>query len=277
MATANFVIVYTAREGSSAIIDQLSLCQGVSVPLFEELDKFWVERFYGGRLHIPTELDTIYSRNDFPHEDDWGFKNFVSGKKRGESVDSVGFKWRPHGSPASVVSTLKAHNVACFFLYRRDFDELIASLTISNYDQAQKGGPAHGQFDFAKMSDEERAQEAKKISSRTIPLPSKIFWSTAIKRVVHALRLRLMRSYAAMRGLKVQVVYYEDFLAAPRPFIQHLLEQVGLDDAEARLPVVEGTMKKATRTPATDRVEGFGAASRNPLFRCLRAVYRALT
>ena len=274
---SNFLILYTAREGSSAIVDQLSQHPDISVPLFEELDRFWIKKFYG-HLDIAQEIEGVFSGNDFTKGDDWGFQNFISGNKRGQGVSSVGFKWRPHGDLGQVANSIAPHEPTIFVLFRRDPVELASSLMISHANSKEGDKQNfHAQFAFSKMTDEQKAKTRKELEQKTYPLAFTYFTITLLKRIVHAIRLRRAARKLAKNKLRVQVLYYEDFLNSPDRFFSELFDAIGVPQVPHDDLASSGIMKKTTRKPAKERIGRFWLVKYNPLIWMLATAYRYLT
>jgi hypothetical protein len=87
----NFVIIYSSREGSSAIIESLSQSDDVSVPLFEEFDGYWVKKFYGGK-DIVSEMGKVFQTGRFDLDHDYSRRSIPTIGADKPDARSVGFK-----------------------------------------------------------------------------------------------------------------------------------------------------------------------------------------
>ena len=274
----NFVILYHAREGSTAIVDALSRHPDISIPISEELDLYWIKEFYNNiDFNLENTMDTVFAENQFYLGDDWGFKNFISDNKRGQNVASIGFKWRPHGKIKPIADVFLKHNVLVFLLSRRDILELTASLAISRYAKNDEPGSGHSQFKFAQFSDRERKEYREALEQRSFPVPRRTLYDIMARRCIHAARLKRIARRFAAHGVPVRSLFYEDFRDNPEQFFVSLFETIGVQKVRAESLMAGQIMKKVSWVPATKRIEAFEQKTDTPLCRLMTAVYsRAL-
>ncbi|MBO9436760.1 hypothetical protein J7394_21335 [Ruegeria sp. R13_0] len=268
----NFIILFTAREGSTAIVDALSRHPDISVPILEELDKFWIKHFYDD-IDVVREIDSIFSCNDFRLGDDWAFRNYVSDNKRGKDVASIGFKWRPHGKIAQVARMMQKRNVVLFVLFRSDFDELCASLYVGQTLAAGDDGSQHTQFRFARMSDEEKTAFREELEGQVVYARFRPIFYIMVRRVLRALQLRLIAGKLCRSGIHVRALYYEDFLQSPDRFFAKICHELQIASVGAESLIKGQKMQKTTRIPATKRISGFSRIQKNPLSKLMRLTY----
>lgn len=276
----NFVILFHAREGSTAIVDALSRHPMISVPILEELDRFWIKKFYQDRnLNLPAVMHKLFSENRFELGDDWGFKNFISEDKRGRDMPSVGFKWRPHGPLNAIARTFVENDVAVFLLTRRELPELAASLAISAKAAQEKDtvGAGHAQFVFSQMSPDEQASYRAKLERTTYQIKPFALQHIMARRCYHAFRLRNVAQRFARHGVPVHSLYYEDFAQNPDQFFAGLCAEIGVDRVDAQSLTEGQIVKKASRVKATDRIADFNQIMSRPLCRSMDRFYRTTT
>ncbi|MEM6932641.1 MAG: hypothetical protein AAF526_03555 [Pseudomonadota bacterium] len=272
----NFVILFAAREGSSAIVDSLSRHPEISVPIFEELDRFWVKKFYPD-LDVTAEIASIFASNSFSREEDYGFRSFVSSDKRGQAVASIGFKWRPHGAPGQISQVFLEHDVRVFLLCRRDINELVASLLVSRETTGkQTDGNFHGQFQFSRMTAEEQAAYRSEVENQKIKLNTFKAFDLLLRRFFHAVRLRVWIWRLQRNGLQCHALSYEDFRDKPAEFFEGVFRELGVRVVPPESLVEGQIMQRASRVPATERVQNFDRLSRNPLFQAIGALYKSI-
>ena len=273
----NFLIIYTSREGSSAIVQALSCQSDIVVPLFEELDLYWIERFYGS-VDICKELDDVYSKRRFQRKHDYARGAYLEENPDPDHAGSVGFKWRPHGPWDSVLGVLQKHNVVILDLLRRDLLEVTSSLYISRISKSTGFDSviSHAQFKLATMNKEDADQYRQKIENLKTPMRPLHFFSLMTWRVWRALRNRIFCWRARSRGLKTNTIYYEDFLQDPDGFIRQITDLVGVSYSVAG-GGSKRTLRKATTLPAQARIQNMWMVRYNPFTYILKGAYGLLT
>lgn len=271
----NFVIIYTAREGSTAIVDALGRHPEISVPLLEELDRYWIRKnFQKNPPDVPSVMRTIFSQNRFDLAPDRGLRFRLAGQKKDQAVASVGFKWRPHGSVKRIASVFLEEDVSVFVLWRRDFRELVASLSISRHLEPGQHGAGHAQFRYAKLSDPEKAAYREKLETASHDVPASVLHRVMFKRCLRAIRLRRIADRFAGLGIPVRSIYYEDFRDDPDRFLGSLLDVLGVERVAAGTLLEGQKIQKVSRVPAVARIEGFREKLNTPAAPAMDRLYR---
>lgn len=276
----NFIILYTSREGSSAIVNALSTHPDIAVPLFEEFDEFWLKKF-DLNVDIADEIDHVLATNQFRLDHDYGRQRFLGDAAGGDGSDaeSIGFKWRWHGDMDRIAKVLKKHDVTLFLLFRRDLLELTCSQyytrTLKKPDSEKNLG--HVQFELAAMNEEDRAKRRAEIDQQTVPMNLLKFYMVMGWRVRHAIRNRWYAKSMERRGVPTQTIYYEDFLREPGRFFADFLTEIEMPDTPGFDPSSANTFVKTSNVPATERVEKLGWVRSNPLTMILQGVYNMAT
>ena len=257
----NFLVIYTAREGSSAIMARLSSNPNISVPLMEELDKFWIRKFYG-TLDLAATFDAVFSTGAFDMPHTYARNNYLApprpvldettGQRR-----AVGFKWRPHGVTAALVKVLRRHEVVVFHLARQDFLELICSLHISS---SEVGGQRLGHAQFAAARDEESRAKIRQ-TLNTLQVPASLFAMSglALRRVGRALQHRLLVERLRRAGVRVLPLRYEAFNADPESFFRDMCARIDVEHTEDPDMLPRRQLSKVADVSAMDRVSGVDA------------------
>lgn len=270
----NFVIFYTAREGSSAIVNQLSAQRDILVPAFEGLDRYAFKRRFP-LTALPQAVETALSKGEFD-EDFHARRRMLAERHEEQTIDrvgAVGFKWRPHGNPETMAEVFRRNNTTVFMLFRRDFAELVSSLVVSEHmKEVELGGHSvHHQFKYREASTEEKERIRSYAESVRIPLKRRAFLTTAAKRVVSAYRVVRYAERVARHGIPMHVIYYEDFLRDPERFLQDM--KTTLDLAQPFERARGNEFEKITTIPATDRIVGLDEYLTSLPMRAVRAAY----
>jgi hypothetical protein len=271
----NFVILYTSREGSTAIIDALSKHRDVSVPIFEEMDGYWAEKInFKGRPS--DELGYIFANNDFRLKGQDAFRKYVC-DKRGSDVKSVGLKWRYWGKFSDTVRIFIRHNVRVYILYRRDPLELCASYYFSRmFSRRHNTEAVHNQFIYSQMNEQEKAAYRGQLEESIVDLEPMHFLALLGWRILRAGRNRMLGVRFKWSGIPVRHIYYEDFLEDPRAFLEAMLADLALDNTNVDDLLKAPKVRKVSRVSAQDRIEGFDRFRRNPLVQLLCFTYRGV-
>lgn len=270
----NFVIFYVAREGSSAIISRLSLHPEIAIPVFEELDRFWIERIKYDR-DISFALDHTLSSKKLPFPESRLFEKFIPRHPTGAET-SCGFKWRPHGSIRKIVSIFKKHDVQVFFLFRRNLKELVSSLYFTNSVRYPDGSRniGHYQFRMTKLNQDEAESLKDYISSQTVTLDKKKFLRFALRRTIAAMYFRILKGIFFISGIKSKNIFYEDFNENPEKFISDILEKIELPKTEIDLS--RSKFKKSIRSEYSDIISDLEEIDKDPKFILLERAYRRI-
>lgn len=273
----NFIIQYSGREGSSAIVSTLSAQPGVNIPIFEDLDP---HQFFNSRkpADYPQVIDEIFTTGKFG--DKKPNKERIFSEPGAGGYATIGFKWRVNGDFRLLAKVLRKHKVTVFFLQRRDFLGLVCSSyihTFGNSLQSEIKIPLHPQFDksFAGYGGVDAPENLTRINAQTFPLNKRLFIKAA-RAVIRKRRAQtnIARRFARM-GLPVKVVFYEDFDTNPEAFITAMLAQVGHDISGAYRDICGFT--KVHKTPLTERITGLEAGMNMWQFKRLGRQYHELT
>ena len=272
----NFLILYDSREGSSAIVQKLSKIDGIAVPVFEELDAYWIRKFQP-RDDIVQELDRVFTERRYRHDTDYGLRNSIVVHPDPDRAESVGFKWRPHGNPVAVRDVLRKHDVMVFALFRRDLIEITSSYyltkTLHKSHGSLTGRMHHLQFKLAKMGDEERRQAKKIIDGTEVPLNLPLFFLYMGHRVWKVFRTRLFLIWLRWNGLRTDVVHYEDFRDDSDRFMNDFLDRIDIASRGQRQGEPRGRLEKTSSRAPQERIRNFWMVRYNPLTWGLVALY----
>jgi len=275
----NFLIFYTAREGSTAIVSALSRNSEIQVPLLEELDRHWITRFYDASLDIPATLDEIFVSGTFDLPHTYGRNNFLYYDPRkveeaGRENLAVGFKWRPYRLSRRLMRVLRKHDVLVFYLVRRDFRELVCSLYLS-VQEVEGERIGHAQFDASRGEEEFRKTrdilENLSPSARLLPIGKIV-----LKRLAHAMRYTAVLKLLRASGVETSRVYYEDFLEDPDRFLAALCARIGVAPNIAASHQPQKELRKVVRTPAKKRVQNHDRFPVGPVIATGQCIYSAL-
>ncbi len=275
----NFLIFYTAREGSTAIVSALSRNPEIQVPLLEELDRHWVTRFYNDALDVPATIDEVFTSGVFEQPHTYGRNNYLYYDPQkvadaGRDKIAVGFKWRPHKISRRLIRVLKKHDVQVIYLIRRDFRELVCSLYLS-VQEVEGGRVGHAQFNASQG--EEAFQKTRDVlenlspSARLGPIGKIV-----VKRLAHATRYAAFLKVLRLSGVETSRVYYEDFLENPDGFLAALCDRIGVAPNMAADQQPQKELKKVVRTPAKTRVQNHDRFPVGPVIQTGQRIYSVL-
>ena len=271
----NFLIIYAAREGSSAIVARLSRNPHVLVPVFEELDRYWMQKFYADRDLVET-IDRVYAtgRLDLPNK--FGARKYLAAAEDAQprAHCAVGFKWRPHGVDRKLLDCLCRHEVLVLHLVRRDFAELICSLFISGQEVDGKR-IGHAQFKAAR-SEEARARLSEDLDALTVPAAFRPVARLALRRLGRAVLQRLFLTRVRARGLQTRIIHYEDFNADPDGFFADLCAMLEVPAAVSDKDGPRRELRKVAQRPAKERVTGLDRWPLRPVMALSGRIYARL-
>ena len=91
----NFVILFSAREGSSAIIDMLGKQNDVNIPLFEHLDLHSYPKHHR-KDELPAIVEETFRSGIYPRNLETESVKYV--QKPGDRFLVTGYKWRIWGN-----------------------------------------------------------------------------------------------------------------------------------------------------------------------------------
>lgn len=284
METSNFVILYTSREGSSPIVQHLSYAPDIAVPVFEELDRHWMQKFYPGQHDPIEEVDRVFTERVYGREHDYGHRTYVTKHENPETALSVGFKWRPHGKLWRLPSLLKKHNARVFLLCRKDLLEVVTSYYVSRVMVMDESVPdvnsTHTQFSLASRTEEESAAIQEIIRNYTAKLNLWHWYALLAHRVWKVARLRVLLLLLRSTGVPTDVIYYEDFRGNSAEMLGRMRVSLGLPYTPPRAAddVHEPqTLKPAVKKGHRNRVKNYQLLMYLPPTWILLGIYRLVT
>lgn len=254
------VILYAGREGSSAIVAHLGRHPQVVVPLFEQLDLYMLEGTMPAEAlaQLPMALRrTLRSGRYEP--------GFFAPEAAGlPAPDPAGrctlFKWRGWRLDAAVAAALAAEGAGLFLLNRRDLLNLNLSLYFTRH-VIGGGVLRHPQFELLSMPAERHDAFRADLRARRFRVEPALLAAEMEGQVESKARiLEALRVFAAA-GVALRPLWYEDFLAAPLPFLTAMLDALGLPwDAAAR----ESEYVKMSRADLREQVENLAELEAAP-------------
>lgn len=206
----NFLISYSGRVGSTALIDTLKMIQGFLVPIFEDLDFWWIEQ--------QGLLDT-HNHNNIDKLVDYIYRNVPEGIDAVHT--SVGFKWRIWGNMDNVSEVLQANHVVVLNMVRSDILEFASSLYLTDVVHKQFNAPQFLLRDATSDEERMRLMFRYRIEQHSLDVP-------AFFRICeHQLELERQRcgllSELRNLGCPVYTILYEDFAYKRFDFLNALL------------------------------------------------------
>jgi hypothetical protein len=206
----NFLVSYSGRVGSTALLDSLKLLPNFDIPIFEELDAWYVDvnKLYDGvnEENVDKVIDETYELH------------------RAAGV-SVGFKWRIWGNIDKVAEVLRKHDVIIFNLVRSDALEYIASLYLTNIVNKEFNAP---QFLLKDASSEEEKLKILfryRIEKHEVDLAQyRELFEQELQRERE--RIDLLRRLHAAENT-ILTIFYEDFAYKRYRFLSALLRLLG--------------------------------------------------
>ncbi len=272
----NFIIQFSGREGSSAIISALSAQKGVNVPLFEELD--WRDfRETRDLTELPQALSEVFVNGVYT-----GVRRklgYVQTRPENSKIETTGFKWRIGGQISEIAHVLRRHNVTVFALQRRDFLNYVCSLYIHKYGnqlQSEVDVPRHPHFNISSDTpDGARPDQRILLGQQDFRLDKSLFLTSARDATIKRQSQAGISKHLARAGVPVKMMYYEDFDANPKKFITHTLAEVGLDISASYSPHCR--FEKVHKKPLAERISGIKKATRSWRYRFYEHEYRTAT
>jgi hypothetical protein len=206
-----FIVAYSGRVGSTALIDTLKAIPGFTVPLFEELDRDSMQR--AGLLAQWNEATIADYAGRFlrPPPDQPG--------------SSAGFKWRIWGDVAPLAAMLREEGVVAFNLVRSDLLEYTASRYLSDIHYRDFNAP---QFRAAYAKTEaERAAVRERYRTTVVAVEAE-----RLLELAEAILADEQRRYAYLlelqaAGVPVLTVFYEDFAYRRYRFVNAMIARLG--------------------------------------------------
>jgi hypothetical protein len=220
----NFIIVYSGREGSSAIIRAFANRTDIAIPVIEEFDEYQCIGMDKGA--VPIILHRMFTTARFSadaHVPPVPAVPVPSQEKR-----SVGFKWRIWGEPERIAEVLREHDVFVFELLRSDILNVALSLYLTTYvlplEQEARFAAIltdpNPQFRIRWLERREQDEVIGFIRSREFSvdvarLVAIMKQYAASKQVIRSRYIELFETFR----LDVQTLYYEDFLSDAAGFL----------------------------------------------------------
>jgi hypothetical protein len=215
MITQNFLISYSGRVGSTALIDTLKLLPTITVPVFEELD-YWALEASGGleqhnAANIHTYVDSIYAER---------------AELRATSGLSTGFKWRIWGDIPPLAEVLKRHDVMLLNLMRADIVEFIASLYFTNIVYGEFNAPQFALRDA--QTEEERLSILFRYRMQPVDVDVDRYFQLFDERLAEEQARHAVLQELAAHGVQARTILYEDFSYKRFHFLAGLTGALGL-------------------------------------------------
>jgi len=255
------VVLFSGREGSSAILSHLRRHPRIAVPLFEELDHYVLAQQVAPELHghLPAALRRIFRAGRYEPA------SFApgTGEEMPDSGRHTAFKWRGWNLEPPVAEAFAAEDAGIFLLNRRDLLNLALSLYFTR-EVIGGGTQVHPQFLLMDMPPAQRPGYLEDLRTRRFPvdpeaLAREMCAFIAGKRSL----LSAMRAFAAA-GVPAWPIWYEDFAREPGPFLARMLDRLGLDMPPA---VLETEYVKVSRADMREQVENLAELEAHPAIR----------
>lgn len=243
----NVVIIYSGREGSSAIVSSLGKHSQISLPIFEHMDYANVKQRFGRDAFdkVDVALNNLLSG--------YGFGDSIFEEKPGgiRSNKHIVFKWRPWGDMVKVAEKFREHDVLVLSLARKDVVNHALSKYFTNRVISEGKGVFHPQFHVKKLDPEEREAYIKKLRESD--------FSVDVDKYVEDLESYVSAKEAMCKkvftleeaGVEVKHVFYEDFLSDNVRFLGGVLDALGLECEES---VSNSDFVKVNRDNLRDQV-----------------------
>ncbi len=227
----NVIINYSNRVGSTALIDSLKTLPDITVPIFEELDHWYLER--EGLLQDTSSLNIGYA-----------YESIIQSCKlqRGDKSRWTCIKWRIWGDLTHLIEVFKRTRVKVFNLVRGDGLEFISSLYLSNVIYGDNNA-AQFLLKDAQSSDEKKSILMKYRETK-IAIDIDDFSSFFRNRLDEEMERTKMLGKLQESGIDVKTIFYEDFAYQRIRFMNALLKEIGHDHLE-RYPEIN--LKKVSR------------------------------
>ncbi|MBX9699613.1 MAG: hypothetical protein K2X74_09255, partial [Acetobacteraceae bacterium] len=253
------MILYSGREGSSALVAHLRRHPRIAVPFFEKLDLYMLEREVPRAAweHLPLALRRTLRGGRYEPA-------FFAPAEAGlPEPDAAGrqtvFKWRGWRLDPPVAAALLAEGAGLFLLNRRDLLNLNLSLYLTRH--AIGGGVLrHPQFEALALRPDGRAALRAELWETRFAVDVAIL-AAEMRGQVEAKRATLgaVRDFSA-RGVPMRPIWYEDFLTTPEPILAGMLAALGQPwDAAVR----ESEYQKMSRPDLREQVENLPALERS--------------
>ena len=223
----NFVVTYEQRVGSSALVDSLANLGSFKIPVFEELDSYYIDNT--GQSERWT-VDTIHNLVAET------FENALAASHG----CGVGFKWRIWGRPERVCEVLRKYDVTMFNMVRSNWLDFVASIYMTDVVYSDSNAP---QFILDTLSKDERDNLLKRYRENTVEVDIPAFMDLSARLYWKEMnRIEYLQQLQAA-GIPIYTIYYEDFAYKNLHFMSKLVEVLGGEPLQ-RLP--ESCFKKVS-------------------------------
>jgi hypothetical protein len=253
----SFVIVYSGREGSSAIIKAFADQQAVKVPIVEDFDQYACPGV--DENDVPALLLQLLTTGQFRRRLDRDAD--VRSRPAPARPTPVAFKWRIWGDAREIAKVLNACDVVIFELIRRDIVNLALSLYLTTYvlpferrvDFDEILQDPNPQFRIRWLEKKAQDEVISFVRSRRFAVqPDKL---AAIMADYLTRKERIREQYVATfraGALDVHTLIYEDFLADPVSFLSRMATLVGVSIDPLRQPYYPKVSRSDIRTQVTN-------------------------
>jgi hypothetical protein len=282
-----FVLFFSGKEGSSAIVERLNFHSCITVPIFEHLDQQNATPALD-KTTITNALTLVLRSGHW----DQNFYKLASTIRSAADLDrclasiqhvdpdvSVGFKWRPWGDYGDVAEILATNGCRIINLLRRDFVELCASSYFATHvartiDGIPESVKADGdlQFAFLKLDGAAQAEVRERLYAEPFAADQHKF--IAVARRFVASKLHINEYICRMPPGAVKQFYYEDFVANPIEFFAEMLRYIGVhgEDLVSR----RGRFLRVSRGDVRRLVSNLDEIVASPVFQTLQKEYTTL-
>lgn len=206
----NLIVAYAARVGSSALIDTLSHTPGFSVPIFEELDWYSIEKRGLGKEQTPENIHRVV-----------GY--MLEDQSKLFPENSIAFKWRLFGDPEKLAEVMRRHQIVLLNMTRSELLELVSSRYLSDV--------VHRDFNAAQFAYRDAADQREDILTRyrltMVSVDLNVFFSLCDSIVQVELERMAFLAELQRLGVTVYTALYEDFAYKRFRFMNKLLLLLG--------------------------------------------------
>lgn len=272
----NFVLIYQAREGSSAIMEQLQRNDEVVMPLFEELDWYLLKE-----LPVPSVaelLDRTFKTGNYQlARNTTLLPRYISHETK-DTGKCIGFKWRIWGESDRIANVLRDHDVVVFHLLRSNLlnysfstylSEQIVPLTKNGKNIGIKSGDQL-QFYVSELPENERREFQQWLQSLRPTADIDVFCRIATEYVEHKKWVEdNFISGFRQKGLEVHTLRYEDLASDSDKFFARLRDIIGLSSR----PVTPRFLKKVSPKSGPMQLQNLEEIERNLRYRDLSKTY----
>jgi hypothetical protein len=256
----NFVIVYSGREGSSAIIKAFADRTDIAIPVIEEFDQYQCAEI--ADEDVPIILRNMLKTSYFSKS----ANRRVEQASQGALPDTraVGFKWRIWGKAERIAEVLRDHDVVVFELLRSDIMNLALSLYLTTYVLPLEQEPRFArilrdpnpQFRIRRLEPHQQEEVISLIRSCKFSVDPARF--TAIMQDYLASKRLIRQQYIGWFEtcrLNVHTLFYEDFLSDAAGFLSRVATLIGTTIDPGREPFYPKINRDDIRTQITNLTE----------------------